>query len=320
MSNPISVYRYTQPTAGVLEGGPFEFCVGDGEADHIPADAITLSGNSSTNEAWVVTDDQGNILALPDSPYDVNFDEAPAGTCLVWHLGYEDNVSFDGVTNADQLSGCFALSNAITVNRSHTEGGTISGGEDNIFTFTVGDGVADNIPEDSITLSDNVGTNSQWVITDEDGVILALPDSPYEVNFDEAPAGNCLIWHLSYEDGLEGAEVDNNAADLVGCFSLSNSITVVRNAASSRIAIYPNPTKGDVTIDLSQFGSRDVRISIFNLQQIRLFDQQYNLRTLSNYKTNLDVSNYLDGIYFVQVTDNRTGDKFIKRFVVSLEN
>ncbi|MEQ3796402.1 T9SS type A sorting domain-containing protein, partial [Flavobacteriaceae bacterium MJ-SS4] len=320
LSNPITVNRYAQPTAGVLEGGPFEFCVGDGEADNIPADAITLSGNSSTNEAWVVTDDQGNILGLPATPYDVNFDEAPAGTCLVWHLGYEDNVSFDGVTNASELMGCYALSNPITVTRKHTEGGTISGGEDNTFTFTVGDGEADIIPEDSITLSDNVGTNSQWVITDEDGIILALPDSPYDVNFDEAPAGNCLIWHLSYEDGLEGAEVDGNAADLVGCYSLSNSIIVVRNAASSRIAIYPNPTKGDVTIDLKDFGSRDVRISIFNLQQIRLFDQQYNRRSLLNDKANLNVSNYLDGVYFVQIIDNRTGNKFIKRFVVSSEN
>jgi hypothetical protein len=33
-----------------------------------------------------------------------------------------------------------------------------------------------------------------WVITDEEGVILGLPDSPYDVNFDnEAPAGTCLV-------------------------------------------------------------------------------------------------------------------------------
>jgi len=45
-----------------------------------------------TNSAWVVTDEDGNILGLPETYSDVNFDEAPAGTCLVWHLSYEDNV------------------------------------------------------------------------------------------------------------------------------------------------------------------------------------------------------------------------------------
>ena len=34
------------------------------------------------------------------------------------------------------------------------------------------------------------------------------------VDFDGAGAGVCLIWYLRYEDGLEGAEVGENAANL----------------------------------------------------------------------------------------------------------
>ena len=71
---------------GTLAGGPFEFCAGDGEADNIPADAITLTGNSGPNSQWVVTDDQGNILGLPPSFDAVDFDGAGVGNCLVWHL------------------------------------------------------------------------------------------------------------------------------------------------------------------------------------------------------------------------------------------
>ena len=52
---------------------------------------------------------------------------------------------------------------------------------------------------------------------------------PGVVNFDGAGAGTCLIWNISYEDGLEGLAMDLNTADLVGCYSLSNSIAVVRN-------------------------------------------------------------------------------------------
>jgi len=319
LSEPIVVEKFLQPTAGVLEGGPFEFCVGDGEADHIPDGAITLSGNMGTNSAWVVTDDAGNILGLPPTPYDVNFDEAPAGTCLVWHLSYEDNVSFDGVTNASELMGCYALSNPMTVVRKHTEGGTISRTDGSVepFAFTVGDGVADNIPADAITLVDNMGTNSQWVVTDDAGVILGLPPSPYDVNFDEAPAGTCLVWHLSFEDGLQGAEVGNNVANLVGCFSLSNSISVVRTTSSGRIALYPNPAKEKVNIDLSNFGSEDVSIRIFNLQNVQMFSRELNSRNNSRTpSTSVGVGEYQSGIYFVNVTDNISGKSYIKRLIV----
>jgi hypothetical protein len=71
------------------------------------------------------------------------------------------------------------------------------------------------------------------VITDDSGVILGLPPTLADVegiDFDAAGEGVCLIWYLRFEDGLEGAAMGENAADLSGCFSLSNSITVTRTA------------------------------------------------------------------------------------------
>ncbi|WP_157811784.1 hypothetical protein [Tenacibaculum sp. SZ-18] len=49
------------------------------------------------------------------------------------------------------------------------------------------------------------------------------------VNFDGAGVGECLIWYIRYEDGLEGLEIGRNASDLKGCFDLSNSMTVNRD-------------------------------------------------------------------------------------------
>ena len=45
---------------GTLSGGPYTFCVEDGEADNIPAGDIQLTGNTGTNSAWVVTEEAGN--------------------------------------------------------------------------------------------------------------------------------------------------------------------------------------------------------------------------------------------------------------------
>ncbi|WP_248722152.1 T9SS type A sorting domain-containing protein [Seonamhaeicola sp. ML3] len=229
LSNPIEVVR-NQPDAGTLVGGPFEFYVGDGEADHIDEGAITIDGGGvGANAQWVVTDDQGNILGLPPSPYAVNFDGAGEGTCLVWYLRYDGELSGAAVgNNASDLEGCFNLSNPIEVVRKYppVSGGTITGGP---FEFCVGDEVADNIPEGAITIEGSSGLNSQWVVTDDQGNILGLPPSPYVVNFDGAGAGTCLVWYLRYNGELSGAEVGNNASDLSGDFSLSNPIEVVRN-------------------------------------------------------------------------------------------
>ncbi len=228
LSNPIEVVR-NEPKGGTLAGGPFEFTVGDGIADQISEGAITLEGNSGGNSQWVVTDDAGNILGLPASPYAVNFDGAGPGTCLVWHLSFDGPLEGAEVgKNASDLEGCYSLSNPIEVirNAAEVDGGVLTGGP---FEFCVGDDVADNIPEGGITLEGNSGGNSQWVVTDADGNILGLPPSPYAVNFDGAGPGTCLVWHLSFNGTIEGAEAGKNAADLVGDFDLSNPIEVVRN-------------------------------------------------------------------------------------------
>lgn len=70
-----------------------------------------------------------------------------------------------------------------------------------------------------------MGTNSQWVITDTAAVILDLP-APPPFDLTGLGVGDFLLWHLSFEDGLMGATVGQNAGDLEGCFDLSNPIAV----------------------------------------------------------------------------------------------
>lgn len=228
LSNSISVFREEGPNAGMLQGGPFTFCV-DGNPDFVSG--ITTDPNAvGTNRTFVVTDDQGLILGLPptnEALEGVDFDGAGGGVCLIWYLRYEDGIQgLEAGANANDLQGVFSLSNAITVTRNAPNGGTIMGGP---FTFMV-DGVPDMVS--GITLDGTqTGTNSTWVITDDLGNILGLPPTMADleaVDFDGAGVGVCLIWYLRYEDGIMGLEAGQNASDLTGCFSLSNSITVTR--------------------------------------------------------------------------------------------
>ena len=124
---------------------------------------------------WVVTDEEGNILGLPPTPEAVDFNGAGAGTCLIWHLSFEDGLTGLEVGNnaLTDLDGCYDLSDEfVSVVRLQPEGGVVAGGP---YEFCVGDDVADMVAD--------VTSNSQWVVTDEEGNILG------SVDFNGAGAG-----------------------------------------------------------------------------------------------------------------------------------
>lgn len=213
-------------------GDVITICAGDGVSD---AFNVTLTDTVGSNFTYVITNDSLEILGLPaDQPFDL--EDAGGGICLVWALSFEDGL--EGATvgaNAGDLSGCFDLSNPITVIRQTgddcattlcmVDGGllSLSDGGDSI-TICAGDGNPD--PFDVI-LTDTVGSNFTYVITNDSLEILGLPaDQPFDL--EGAGGGLCLIWALSFEDGLEGAMVGANAGDLSGCFDLSNPIYVTR--------------------------------------------------------------------------------------------
>jgi len=200
-----------------------DICVGDGNADNMN---VSLSGTSGTTSKYLITDAAGVIIAY-DVAFPFDFEGAGDGTCLIWNISYYGSISGTDVgANAADITGCFDLSNAITLIRNEVGGGTLTGGP---FEFCAGDGVADNIDAGAIALADNVGANGAWVVTDDQGNILGLPADYSDVDFDGAGTGTCLVWYLSFEDGLTGAAVGNNASDLQGCYDLSNPIEVVRN-------------------------------------------------------------------------------------------
>lgn len=245
----------TFPESGKLDSDPFFFVVDDGVADNVSGITIdgVLEGDSSS---FIVTDADGKIVGLPgtmDDLENVNFEGVTAGDCLIWYLKYDETITgLDIDKNASELGGLFDLSNSIKVERVNTpNAGTLNGGP---FTFTVGDGVADNVSGITNTDTSLSGKTDSYIITDDAGKILEIikegvdEDTEEELSaldvlerfdFDGAPAGDCFIWYIRYEGELEGLEKDKNASDIkikekddgtkIGIFDLSNSITVTRN-------------------------------------------------------------------------------------------
>ncbi len=145
----------------------------------------------------------------------VNFDNSQFVSDPCQATGPTITVNF--LTSEDaicQVATCTAVAGTIE----------LAGGGDAI-TTCAGDGNPDPV---DVTVSGNAGENSAWVITDADLNILGLPEG-FPFDFEGAGAGICLVWHVSWDGDLMGAEVGANAGDLAGdCFVLSNSIEVTR--------------------------------------------------------------------------------------------
>jgi len=174
ISNAMEVLKGT-PNGGMITGGPYDFCVGNGQIDAIPVGDIQLVGNTASNTDWIITDAGGvNIIAIVNNPSDFDFDSTGDGSNLIWHLSSEGTIGnlVPGELIAN-LSGCFGLSNSITITKTSLSGGTLTGGP---FYFCVNDGEPDFMPAGSVTVSGNTGTANQWIVTDVGGTtILDLP-------------------------------------------------------------------------------------------------------------------------------------------------
>jgi len=127
-------------------------CV-DGIGDPID---VTLDGAKGFKKKWIITDDSGKILGLPEAP-PFDLDGAGPGTCLIWNISYFYLRGLEVGNNAlTDLYGIFDLSNSLSVTRNLEEGGELLGGP---FVFEV-DGEADMAS--GISLSGNSGSNSIW--------------------------------------------------------------------------------------------------------------------------------------------------------------
>ncbi len=230
LSNLVSVTR-SGLNAGSLLGGPYTFTV-DGKPDMVNMISLNETGVTGSIRNYVITDDMGYILGLPptlEAVKGVDFDGAGEGICFIYHLTYEPGLQGRMVgQNISGFNGNFALSNSVTVNRVGLNAGSLSGGP---FTFTV-DGNPDMVSGIMLNETGITGSLRSYVITDDLGNILGLPPTLMAVegvDFDGAGVGVCYIYHITYEEGLEGLMAGSNISELSGFFGLSNLISVTRN-------------------------------------------------------------------------------------------
>ena len=215
-------------TAGIsTPSGETEFtiCPGDGIDD-----VVTVIGESDVDEVtFVITDDAGTVLDITTDT-DLNFDDVAVGICRIYAFGGQPPFAVGSNVNDFVPTDCGGTLSTefITVNRELLEGGTV--------TTTDGETELSVCPQDGnadefvFTTAGNTGSNTRYLVTDEDNVVIFVP-SGNTVNFDNAAPGICRVWSVSYEGSLivaVGMDVDDTEV-ATGCFSISdNFVEVVR--------------------------------------------------------------------------------------------
>ena len=105
--------------------------------------------------------------------------------------------------------------------------------------------------------------NNQLLVTDDAGMILALPASS-PLNFESIVPGVCFVYNVASAMPLNPNIVGTQLSSLTGCFALSNALRVVRNSpdagtisvnGSSSVTVCVDDSGTSLTVDFSGGGS-----------------------------------------------------------------
>ncbi|RTY90879.1 reprolysin-like metallopeptidase [Flavobacterium sp. GT3R68] len=132
------------------------------------------------------------------------------------------------------------------------------------------------------------------------------PDSPLSALNGKASAGT---WTLRATDNYNGdtGSLLNWSLDICAAQPLG----VIQNSLSN-FAIYPNPNKGNFTVQFNSDSGNDVAVSVHDISGRKIFDKKYSNNGL--FSQNLQLNHVQTGVYLVTVQDG--DNKIVKRIVV----
>ena len=110
-------------------------------------------------------------------------------------------------------------------------------------------------------------------------------------------SSTCLAINMQGEPYVAYRDEANNLGIIVMRYGSNAGIGEL---TSSGISIYPNPAHDNITIETS-FTLSQVQLSISNLDGKQLITRQ-----ITQPKTQIDISNLPNGVYFVRVTNDKT--------------
>lgn len=216
-------------SVSLADGGDLiTLCLGDAAQDTF---TVVNTSTSVNDYAYVITDDQNNILGISESNL-IDLTAAPEGICRVWGLSYSGDIIAEIGDNAADVAltdECFELSsNFVEAVRILVDGGDVSlENGDTTLDICTFDGNTDFFTVFNTTTSSQ---NYVFILTDENNRFLdASEDGVFGWSSTNIPSLVLHIWGLSYTGDLivETLEDITTVALSDECFDLSDNFVEV---------------------------------------------------------------------------------------------
>lgn len=127
-------------------------------------------------------------------------------------------------------------------------------------------------------------------------------------------------WFYPQSAGVGTHEITYTYTDTYGCTSSeTQEITVdfctgiYESVNGMQVEIFPNPSKGDLTIRLTAEKEENLNLRIINSLGVTVFAEN-NIDVNSTYTNRVNVSNLSEGIYFIQLMNGT--DTYVKKIIV----
>ena len=179
-------------------------------------------------------------------------------------------------------------------------------------------GIADSIGDMMGGGSDDTDSNSDniWEVT----VQITLDTFEFKYSFDNWTGQESLDSNLScikqtgtFVNRILGVKGDTTlpAVCWESCVECKTSSSLESNYSNSRVSIYPNPTKGEVFVEILDANLELQEVTIVNSLGKIMYSKNVN----SNQIHGIDVSYFQTGIYFVKV--NSLGNQIVKKLLIT---
>ena len=295
---------------------PVSVCVGTGEPQGVN---IQLTGAVGQFGRYGLLDTDNNVLDVRAGNANFNLDVYPPGQYRIRHLRYEadvDAAQLASLTNASQLAGvegCWASSNTVNVFLStEPEGGTLTATSPTTVCAASG---SQTVITTELTGASGFGSRFFLVNLSAPGNPVLANNSSGDFNLNAYGPGTYQVRHLSYQQGVSLTGIES-AADLKGCFDISNGVNVSIVNCGAALSSSPNPTAAQSYVTFSNPGGEYTTLEVYDMSG-RMVERIFSQVTVpgKEYRLEFDGAGLPNGVYLYRLTTE--SETVIDKFMIT---
>ncbi len=273
-------------------------CVGDGVANIV---ALQVAGNTGVGRFGLVRQSDLAVISISANG-NFNMELFPAGNYFVGYISVPDLAAIAGITNVNQLTGCYDLSNQLPVTTVAVNGGTIS-------TANATSGCLGAL---TFSVTGQQGTTFRWALLNSTATTVLDQNSTGVFNLTSLPNGTYRVAHVASRGVNLGTIVPPN---LPACTDGSNIIILTKSCAAG-IASSPNPTTGTswATFNVSQDELATLEVYDMSGRKVaELFRQQAQANV--DYRVEFNGVGLPNGIYVYRLSTE--SEIIVEKFMIA---